>query len=201
MRHRFGVPWQALALLSAGASGVGLSLPPLRYLIEQSMAWHMAAQMPLLVMAGMFAAPVAGRYTAAVLGRWNRYGLTGFFAALVIASYWMLPVAMDKAVAQPGADLVKLVTLFAAGLFARAAIDKAPVVLQLFFVVYLVSMLVWLGQFIATTDLRLCNVYPREAQATAGASLVIWGAVVTVVWAWTARSALSDQAPPTESPR
>ena len=33
-----------------------LSVPPLRSVIEQSMAWHMVVQMPLLVVAGALAA-------------------------------------------------------------------------------------------------------------------------------------------------
>ena len=142
----------AFAAILAGA----LSMPPLRGVIEQSMAWHMVFQMPLLVAAGALAArtfPALG-----LPGNWvsfNLFGLTGFMAAQGVIAYWMLPSAIDSAVVYPGFDVLNLLTLFVSGMLLRNAFQRAPMALQLFFIGYWVSMMCWLGIYFATTDLRL----------------------------------------------
>ena len=86
-----------LATLFAGVAAA-LSVPPLRSVIEQSMAWHMVFQMPLLVLAGALAylalPPRSGSRRLAIIrqvNQFNHFGLTSFMAAQVIIAYWMLP--------------------------------------------------------------------------------------------------------------
>jgi len=169
----------AMVAILAGA----LSVPPLRSVIEQSMTWHMVFQMPLLVAAGALAARVL---PAPVLpGKWisfNLFGLTGFMAAQGIIAYWMLPSAIDRAVVDPGFDVLKLLTLFVSGMLLRDAFQRAPMALQLFFIGYWVSMMCWLGIYFATTDLRLCNAYSLESQLTTGWGLLALGLLLGFVW-------------------
>ncbi len=158
---------------------MGLSLPPLRALIEQSMVWHMLVQMPLLVLAGWCAAaawaPVRGL-------RWNRYGLSGFMLAQCIAAYWMIPALVDRAVVLPSVDAAKLATLWLAGLALRLGYVQAPPLVQLFFIGYGLPMMAWLGLYLASTDLRLCNAYSLESQIRAGWGLVGLAAALGMAW-------------------
>ncbi len=173
-------PWPAAV---AALLAVVLSMPPLRSIIEQSMAWHMVFQMPLLVVAGALAARVLP--APGVLGKWNSFnvfGLTGFMAAQGIMVYWMLPSAIDRAVVNPGFDVLKLVTLFVCGTLLRGAFQRAPVALQLFFIGYWVSMMCWLGIYFATTDLRLCNAYSLQSQSSTGWGLLTIGLLLGITW-------------------
>lgn len=172
----------ALALMGLAVS-VAMSLPPGRRLIEQSMVWHMAVQVPLLMAAGWLSMGAmsqarAWRWTA----DWNRYGLTGLLAAQVVLAYWMLPSAIDRAVVSPLADVLKVTTLLACGALLQSSVWRAPAVLQLFIVGSAVPMTVWLGVYFATTDRRLCNAYTLDSQTTAGICIAVWGVAVATAW-------------------
>ncbi len=171
------------AALTVSLLAISLSVPPIRSLIEQSMFWHMVVQMPLLVFAGWLTMSVwrpsrAPQFMAA----WNVYGLNGFFLTFLILAYWMLPSAIDRAVVLPQADGLKLLTLFAAGALSKHAMDQSPTVLQLFFVTLTVSMLIWLGFYFVTTELRLCNAYSLVSQVSTGWGLIGLGIVTGGAW-------------------
>jgi hypothetical protein len=149
------------------------------------MLWHMAIQMPLLVLGGWLAMrALAGHRLAQRLARWNRYGLTGLIAAQAIFAYWMLPLAIDRAIVLPLADGQKLVSLFACGALLQHSFARSPVALQLFFVGYAVPMMIWLGFYFTSTDLRLCNAYSLESQVRTGRLLVAWGLALGALWLW-----------------
>jgi len=174
---------RAWPAITAAALAVALSVPPLRSVIELSMAWHMVFQMPLLVAAGALAAralPNSG--SPGKLGSFNLFGLTGFMAAQGIIAYWMLPSAIDRAIVNPGFDVLKLLTLFVSGVLLRDAFQRAPMALQLFFIGYWVSMMCWLGIYFATTDLRLCNAYSLESQIATGWGLLSLGLLLGLAW-------------------
>jgi hypothetical protein len=163
--------------------GAALSLPPLRPLIEQSMVWHMLVQMPLLVLGGWL---VAGHWWArqapALLERFNRFGLTGFILTTLIAGYWMIPSMIDRAVVMPGTDLAKIITLWLGGVALRHSMQRAPMLVQLFFLGYTLPMMLWLGLYYATTDLRLCNAYSLESQLAAGNGLLVLASAAGALW-------------------
>ena len=162
---------------------VALSAPPLRSLIEQSMLWHMVIQMPSLVLGGwVVMGAIRNTVVPAAMAAWNRYGLTGFIAAQAIAAYWMLPLAIDRAVVLPAADGAKVVTLLACGALLRHSVDRAPAVLQLFFIGYAVPMMIWLGLYFASVDLRLCNAYSLESQVRAGYGLAVLAFALGALW-------------------
>ncbi|MGT2437019.1 SCO family protein [Bradyrhizobium betae] len=54
-------------------------------------------------------------------GPWNAAGLPGLLAARCIASYWMLPVALDEAMLAAPAGMAKVAGMVLAGLLARAS--------------------------------------------------------------------------------
>jgi hypothetical protein len=169
----------SVAAVLTTLAGMGLSLPPLRVLIEQSMVWHMLVQMPLLVLAGWCA---AAAWAPARGLRWNRYGLSGFMLAQCIAAYWMIPALVDRAVVLPSVDAAKLATLWLAGLALRLGYVQAPPLVQLFFIGYGLPMMAWLGLYLASTDLRLCNAYSLESQIRAGWGLVGLAAALGMAW-------------------
>ena len=173
----------ALLATVCAAVAVALSVPPLRSVIEQSMAWHMVFQMPLLVLAGALAySALPPNFGSQQLANINHFGLTGFMAAQIIIAYWMLPMAIDRAVVQPPFDAIKLTTLFISGLLLADAFKRAPAALQLFFMGYWVSMMAWLGIYFATTDLRLCNAYSLQSQVSTGWGLLALGLLLGAVW-------------------
>jgi len=177
-----GRPASAVTSVAAALTtlaGVGLSLPPLRGLIEQSMVWHMLVQMPLLVLAGWYA---AAAWAPAHGLRWNRFGLSGFMLAQCIVAYWMIPALVDRAVVLPSVDAAKLATLWLAGLALRLGYVQAPRLVQLFFIGYGLPMMAWLGLYLSGTDLRLCNAYSLESQIRAGWGLVGLAATLGTVW-------------------
>jgi hypothetical protein len=165
-----------------------LSVPPLRALIEQSMVWHMLVQMPLLVLAGFSTAVAWPQALGDRLARYNFFGLTGFMLAQCITAYWMIPAMIDRAVVLPNADVSKLVGLWLTGVVLRQSFLKAPLAVQLFFVGYSLPMLAWLGFYMFSTDLRLCNAYSLESQLRAGWGLVLLAAALGLGWAYSVRA-------------
>lgn len=183
--------------------GAALSAPPWRSLIEQSMVWHMVAQMPMLVAGGWLLVRHSNKGPGSHrLSDWNRYGLTGFIASQLIAAYWMLPLAIDRAVVLPLADALKLVSLPACGAMLHVSFSRSPAELQLFFVGYAVSMLVSAGVFLATTERRLCNAYSLDSQLNAGLGVALLGIAVGCAWAYhTMRNAAHEPGPHARSPK
>jgi hypothetical protein len=187
--------WPAGLALAATLGAVALSVPPMRSIIEQSMAWHMVLQMPLLVLGGWFASRAMPRLALLQrLASFNQFGLTGFMTAQVIIAYWMLPLAIDRAVVLPQVDALKLITLFTSGMLLADAFQRAPAALQLFFMGYWVSMMCWLGTYFATTDLRLCNAYSLQSQISTGWGLLALGLLLGAVWLAATWRSLSNYA-------
>jgi hypothetical protein len=170
-------------LLLCWLVGVGLSIKPARQLIETSMVWHMAIQMPLLLLIGWLCAT---RYSGLSRIRWwntyNQQGLTGMLLASFVLAYWMLPIAIDQALVRYSSDLIKIISLIVCGAILRDFFYRAHRVIQLFFLGYTLSMLAWLGIYFTSTDLRLCNAYSLESQAQAGRALL--GLAIFLGWVW-----------------
>jgi hypothetical protein len=181
MRQRFFpfAVWIGLVLCLLGSA---LSVPPGRSLIEQSMTWHMVIQMPILFASGWFLMSSGWEIKKTSLGHWNQFGLTGFIAAQFIITYWMLPISIDRAVVMPQVDVFKVLSLLASGALVQTSVSRSPVVLQLFFVGYTVSMLISTGVFLATTERRLCNAYSMESQLSAGYGVVALGVALACAW-------------------
>ena len=169
----------AIAAVLLTLVALAMSLPPLRPLIEQSMVWHMLVQMPLLVLSGACA---AAAWAPARELRWNRFGLSGFMLAQCVVAYWMIPALVDRAVVLPSADAAKIVSLWLAGVALGVGYRQAPAAVQLFFIGYGLPMMAWLGLYLASTDLRLCNAYSLQSQLRAGWGLVALATVLGLAW-------------------
>jgi hypothetical protein len=96
----------------------------------------------------------------------------------------MLPISIDRAVVMPQVDVLKLLSLIVSGALIQTSMSRSPVVLQLFFVGYIVSMLISTGVFLATTERRLCNAYSMESQLSAGYGVVALAVALACAWAF-----------------
>ncbi len=163
----------------------------MRALIEQSMVWHTLIQMPLLVGSGWLLATVLfpvrfERWLAQI----NAYGLTGFLLSQFIFVYWMLPVAVDRALVMPTYDVYKLTSLLLCGAALQQSFKNSPIVVQLFFMGYFLPMAITLGLFMTTTDSRLCNAYSLESQRHAGIGMIVLSMTLVMVWIYAHRKVL-----------
>ena len=175
--------WQRVTVLGILIIGIGLSVPPFRVIIEQSMFMQMVIQMPLLFISGAclntFSIP---KKISQNLASWNIFGLTGFMLAQMILMYWMLPISVDRAVVMPLVDVAKVLTMIVAGFFVGDALHKSPAALQLFFIGYFAAMMIWLGMYFIYTDMRLCNAYSLNSQYWTGYGLCAISIATVSYW-------------------
>jgi hypothetical protein len=167
------------------AIAMSLSFGPLRIYLEQSMFIQMVIQIPILFIGGALLSET--KILAKLFGYLNKinlYGLTSFMLAQIILVYWMLPISIDRAVVTPWMDLTKIVSMIIAGLCVGQALQKAPLAIQLFFIGYFTAMMIWLGFYFATSDIRLCNVYSLNSQHLTGYGLVAISAIILSWWSW-----------------
>jgi len=177
--------WQSIGVFFLLCVAVGLSIPPFRFLIEQSMMMQMVIQMPLLFIGGAFLNhfPRAKKITQFV-SPFNTFGLTGFMLAQIILIYWMLPISIDRAVVIPIYDIAKVISMIIAGFWVGDALERSPPALQLFFIGYFAAMMIWLGIYFINSDLRLCNVYSLSSQYWTGYCLCFISAAIVTFWSF-----------------
>jgi hypothetical protein len=89
----------------------GLALPVARAQLERAMIAHMLVQIPLLAIAGALIATDVPAAWKARISVWNRGGIAGTLLAILVSSWWMVPRALDSALASPEAELLKFVSL------------------------------------------------------------------------------------------
>lgn len=158
-----------------------------RHPLEETMARHMLAQIPMLIAAGaafngfLTHTPLR-RAFARHLAQWDEYGLTGLFAFLLVTAYWMIPKALDSAVASGTTEQAKMLSLFLAGLVLPASLSRTNVIIQLFFLGNFASMTAIVGMLYQDAPSRLCNSYLIDDQAVAGTGLVILAIVLPLLW-------------------
>lgn len=146
------------------------------------MVRHMGLELPLLALAGWWAAHCAGRRLTSWLAPWNGAGLPGLLAAWCVVSYWMLPVALDEATLGAPSGMAKVVTMVLAGLLARASWQAAGPVLQGFFVINGCWMMLTAGLLYQEAEVQLCSTYLVDEQLVAGRVLVLWALAVLATW-------------------
>jgi len=168
---------------AAIALPVALATPWMRAWLESSMALHMLVQMPLLAAAGFAAAAAlpAPRAQAIV------DGVGGVVPCLLVASlasmFWMVPRALDLALAGIAVETAKFVTLpLLVGAPLALAWPRLGLLGRGFVWTNLASMLAVLGWLYRASPLRACNAYPVADQRAAGDWLIFLAIVVFVGW-------------------
>lgn len=164
---------------------ISLSIPPFRIYLEQSMFVQMVIQLPILFIGGALLSETKQmKQFFSMIKVVNVYGLTSWMIAQLILVYWMLPISIDRAVVIPWVDALKVVSMIFAGVCVGQGLQKAPLAIQLFFIGYFTAMMIWLGLYFATTELRLCNVYSLSSQHLTGYGLIVISGILLAWWSW-----------------
>lgn len=172
-------------------------LPPVAHRLEARMLGHMLVQIPALWLAGaLMVWPAHSRDH--VGDRWNVAGVPGLLAASLVLAFWMMPIALDHAVASVAWDVAKALSLFLAGAVGVVSWRRAPLVIQAFFVGNVVWMSIAIGMLYQDDGPRLCNAYLLDDQANTGLALVLFSLLAAGLWA--GRTALRLQTGSQTSP-
>jgi hypothetical protein len=146
--------------------------------LEADMARHMLVEFPLLVALGaLLASPRID------IDRFDRYGLTGWTLASLVLAFWMIPAALDAALASPGVNSAKYASLVAAGFALRSAMRRSPLVLEAFFVGNFAWMAATVGLVYQEAETQLCLNYLADSQQRAGQGLVLCAVAALVGFA------------------
>lgn len=160
-------------LLAAAGAWLALWLPPVRAALESEMAAQMAVQMPLLIGTGVALATAARRHEPRWLADADWLGIPGLTAVVLATSFWMLPRAIDQAVADPRFDLIKFLSLpLLAGLPLGLSWRRMPPLGRAFLWANFIPKLASIGGLYLAAPTRLCSYYRLDQQSLAGWALI-----------------------------
>lgn len=148
--------------------------------LEATMWRHMLVQLPLLVICGALLRPWLRLPPGAV--RWDAQGLATLSAAAFATTYWMIPRALEQALDEPFANVMKFASLLLLGALLPGAMRRAHVVVQLFFVANICAMMAIAGMLYRELPQRLCNAYLLDDQDVTGSWLVGLALVLGMAW-------------------
>ena len=167
----------------AGATLLGLLvLPWTRHTLEASMWRHMLGQFPLCLISGALLIAALPPRTHAIVTRWNTHGATGLVAASVVLAVLMIPRVLDLALYRPDIEAAKLAALLLAGGALRISWRPAGLIVQSFFLGYLLATMAIVGMLYMETPLRLCNAYLLDDQKKLGQWLTVGAAAIGIAW-------------------
>lgn len=156
------------------------------------MSTHMLVQIPLLVLAGIFAEqawragrgrlPERSRGSGSPGWSYNEYGVPGMLFASLIGACWMLPRALDDALLVWQVAAFKYVGLFVAGVVLRASVRRSNTVIKLFFLGNFCWMSAIVGMIYLDQPVRLCNAYLQNDQEWAGRGLIALAIILPSSW-------------------
>ena len=162
----------------AALGGLGLitllALPWTRHALESVMILHMLVQIPLLAVAGALTATALVPRWRATLERWNENGISGTLMAAIVSSWWMVPRALDAALASPTMEVAKFVSLplFVGAPLALSWSRLGPMG-RGFVIANVLPMWSVVGWLYLVAPVRVCNFYLVEDQSVAGAGLLL----------------------------
>lgn len=155
---------------------------------------HMGVELPLLFLAGWFAALYTGASLIPASSAWNAAGLPGLLFAMATSGFWMIPAALDLAVLSPVVGFAKVTSLVAAGFVACLSWRVARMAIQAFFVLNWFWMTLAAGLLYQEAPQQLCSVYLADQQGQAGRAMAAWACAGLLAWIWSvARMLLSAE--------
>ncbi len=162
------------ALSCRGAVALGmlyllLASAPARTWLEASMSSHMLVQIPLLVTIGAVACRRLPEHNQKALLAAVGGAIPCVVLAVFAASYWMLPRALDAALASPLIEAAKFIVLpGCVGLPLALAWRRLTLIGRGFVWTNFVSMLAVLGWLYIAAPIRVCNRYLVSEQESVG---------------------------------
>lgn len=167
----------------AAIAWASLWLPPLRRALESDMAVHMALQVPLLIALGVLLAAIVRSHEPRWLADADWLGIPGIVAVIFGTSFWMLPRALDGAVADPAIDLAKFLSLpLLVGLPLGLSWRRMPPLGRAFIWANFIPKLGAVGALYLMAPTRLCVYYRLDQQAVAGWTLIVIAIVLGTLW-------------------
>jgi hypothetical protein len=138
--------------------------------------------MPLLGVAGWFFGRAFEPRLDRVMERWNRFGVAGFTLAIFTILFWMVPRSVDGAVAYPGYEMFKFVSLPGAGAALALSFPRTHPLLAGVLKANVVSMLAVLAWVYTAASVRLCNSYLASDQKMLGAGMAVLAGMLAIYW-------------------
>ncbi len=160
-----------------------------------TMARHMLVHIPLILLAGVFAAmaclaavrrSMSRRRTAALAlyRKYNEHGVPGLLLVSFILAYWMIPRSLDHVLLSATAGCLKFMGLFLAGMVLFDSLGRADKVIKLFFLGNFSWMTAIAGLLYQDNPDRLCNFYLLGDQELSGRALVLLAVALPLAWLW-----------------
>lgn len=162
-----------------------LALPPVQRALTATMTLQMLVQIPLLAMAGWWAARAVPARFGHAIAAWNRSGVSGLLLASVTSMAWMLPRAMDAAVDDPAVALAKFLSVpVLIGVPLALSWPRMGFVVRGVLLVELVATTFRLGWLYSASVTRLCSNYLLADQQLLGRILLASGGALCIVLGW-----------------
>jgi hypothetical protein len=169
-----------------------LALPFARSLLEARMTTHMLAQLPLLGVIGycvgrywlVLPLRAVGSRALMTVQSFNAGGLTGLILFGFVMVLWMLPRSLDLARLDWTIDVLKYVSVPAAGLAIAVSWHRLPSIARAVVHLEVIATLLRFGWGYLAAEQRLCLAYLAGDQQRAGELLLWLGALyaLSVVW-------------------
>ena len=165
------------------AAWLALWLGPVRVALERDMALHMTVQVPLLIALGVLLAARLRRHEPRWLADADWLGIPGIVAVIFATSFWMLPRALDGAVADPLLDFAKFLSLpLLAGLPLGLSWRRMPPLGRAFIWANFIPKIAAVGGLYLMAPTRLCAYYRLDQQAVAGWTLIFAAVALGTLW-------------------
>ena len=152
---------------------VMLAAPAARGSFERFMVVHMLVQIPLLAIVGAVGATALPQRVRARVAEWNAGGVSGTLLALIASTWWMVPRALDWALASPFMEAAKFVTLpLLVGAPLALSWTSLGTMGRGFVIANVLPMWAVVGWAYIAAPVRVCNYYLLDQQVVAGVGLV-----------------------------
>lgn len=160
-----------------------LATPAARAWLEATMSGHMLVQIPLLAALGFIACRLLPEAWQEALLAAAGGPVPHVVVALFASTWWMLPRALDDALASPLVEAAKFVSLPAlVGLPLALAWRRLGSIGRGFLWTNFISMLAVLGWLYLAAPLRVCNSYLVDQQESAGWLMVKLALLLFAGW-------------------
>jgi hypothetical protein len=147
------------------------------------MLTHMLVQLPLLALAGALLASPFRASLDRLVDRIDPSGIATALVAVFASGYWMLPRALDSALADPVMEAVKFLSLpLLVGAPVVVCRERLSSIAAGFFVANVLSMWAAAGWLYRAYPARLCNFYLIDDQIRAGDALLWISVTLAALW-------------------
>lgn len=161
-----------------------LAAPPVRHALDGAMTTQMLVEIPLLALAGAFAARSLPARLVAAIDPWNRQGISAWVLATLASLFWMLPRSLDAAASAPAFAAAKYATVpLLVGLPLALAWPRMGFVVKGVFLLESVATLFRLGWLYLVSPERLCSNYLLDDQQRLGRLLLVAGGGLVIATA------------------